>query len=513
MVTYNLNFNSRGLVTRLTSCSLQVRLFTVQPAVPGALPIVAAALAIGNTMTAEQGLVWLKQMINGLLDRGVMVVSYAADGTATERTIQRMLEESADAYNDYIIPHPTDRRRDINLHIPLYGPLRRPIANKQDSKHALKTFRNNWCSGARLIILGKFVILYTQLRVIAFCGGPLMLRDVERLDRQDDNAACRTFSGLTLKWVIDNRPEWVGTAVYLFLAGETVDALQNRFIPHSERVVMILRMHFFLEMWLDVLKLSGYSKSKHCISHEALDILRYIIRGFLQLIVIYRDDLNGEFPLLPWLHSTEVCEHVFGICRQLIKDFTMLDFHYMIPKLYVRLREYSLSHNHESETGKATANGYNHTYADHRRLDLVALSTFPSHSEVVNKLTPRAHSEAKGLWEILGVDIDALQRQPSAFPSPSTWFNAPENDATSKGTDSDGESIGEEAELLTGNMSEESLGGVTGEENDADDAVAFELQRHMDYFEDEFTTAREDAVLNGLAYATTMISMQETDAM
>lgn len=498
---------------------LQVRLFTVQPTVPGALPIVAAALAISNNMTAEQGLVWLKKMVSGLLERGVNVVSYAADGTATERTIQRMFEESADAYNDYIIPHPEDHGRDINLHIPLYGPRLKPIANKQDSKHALKTFRNNWCSGARTIIMGKYVVLYSQLRAIAFGGGPLMLRDVERLDRQDDNAACRTFSGHTLKWVVDNHPDWVGSAVYLFLGGEIVDAIQNRFMPLSERIVIMLRMHFFLEMWLEVLELSGYAKSKHCISHEALDILRYVIRGFLQLVVIYRDDLNGEFPLLPWLHSTEVCEHVFGICRQLIKDFTMLDFQYMIPKLYVRLREHSRSHDRDSETGKATASGYNHTYADYRGLDLAALSMFSSRDEIAKKLTPRALQEAKGLLEALGVDIDALRRQPSAFPSASTWFTTSGDDAMSEtGSDSDegvdGGDLDGDAEAWKDDPNgEDQLVCGMDEQKDADDMAACELQRHMDYFEDEFTTAREDNALNGLAYATTMISVQNTAAM
>lgn len=468
-------------------------------------------------MTAEQGLVWLKQMVSGLLDRGVKVVSYAADGTATERTIQRLFEDSADAYNDYIIPHPADRRRDINLHIPLHGPQRQPIADKQDSKHALKTLRNNLCTGARAVIMGKYIALYSMLRLVAFCGGPLMLRDVDKLDRQDDNAACRTFSGQTLKWMVDNHPEWIGCAIYLFLGGETVDALQNRFIPIADRIVIVLRMHFFLEMWLDVLEMSGYSKSKHCISHEALDILRYVIRGLLQLVIIYRDDLNGEFPLLPWLHSTEVCEHVFGICRQLIKDFTMLDFQYMIPKLYVRLREHSLFHNREAETGNATASGYNHTYSDLRRLDLAALSTFPSDDEIADELTPRAYEEAKGLWEILGVDVDSLRRQPSAFPSASSWFTMPEDDVTSEkdsDDDADDEDMDERTEPGEDDLDGEDqlVCGVYEAALEPDNLVAFELQRHMDYFEDEYTTSREDNVLNGLAYATTMMSMQDAAA-
>lgn len=335
-----------------------------------------------------------------------------------------------------------------------------------------------------------------------------MLRDMERLDRQDDNAACRTFSGGMVKWTADTHSDLLGCVVYLFVAGETVDAIQNRFLPISERVVMILRTHFFMEMWLDFLEAANYPKSKYCISHEALDILHYIVRGFLQLVVIHRDHLEGKFPFLPWLHSTEACEHIFGICRQLIKDFTMLDFHYMIPKLYVRLREHSLFQKQQTSSGKATASGCNHTYTDLRRLDLAALSTYPSHDEMARTLTPLAYSQATGLWDILGVDFDSLRRRPKPFPSASTWFSTSGADAEEDvggeegNTDGDGASDIDEDDLVCGE-----------EEVDPDEGVALELQRHMYYFEDEYTTSSEDKTLNGLAYAATMLSMQEVAVM
>lgn len=55
-------------------------------------------------------------------------------------------------------------------------------------------------------------------------------------------------------------------------------------------------------------------------------------------MAIYRR-YGGKYPLLPWLHCTEAVEHVFGMCRQIIKDFTVLDFYLMVPKLFIKLRE------------------------------------------------------------------------------------------------------------------------------------------------------------------------------
>ena len=113
-------------------------------------------------------------------------------------------------------------------------------------------------------------------------------------------------------------------------------------MKHIECAQLALRALFFMEMWEQFLDTVGYPKAKHFLSHEACDITRFLIHGLLQLIFVYWDLLDDVYPLLPWLLSTEVCEHVFGLCRQIVKDFTDMDFIYMIPKLFIRLREHAL---------------------------------------------------------------------------------------------------------------------------------------------------------------------------
>jgi hypothetical protein len=101
----------------------------------------------------------------------------------------------------------------------------------------------------------------------------------------------------------------------------------------------MLRAKYFLESWEAFLNACGYRKDRYFISREAADILRFIIDGFIALVVIHRDHVPGRVPLLPWLHSSEACEHVFGEARHVVKDFTYLDFIYMLPKLRVKLHE------------------------------------------------------------------------------------------------------------------------------------------------------------------------------
>lgn len=305
---------------------------------------------------------------------------------------------------------------DMTITIPVING--QPVSLLQDSKHALKTLRNNLFSGARLLILGNYTMLYATIHDLAFANGsPLYRRDVEKLDRQDDNAASRLFSANTLSYLASHYPDRVGEIIYLFVFGDLIDAYQNRSIPHFKRVKMLLRTRYFLDSWERFLIRSGYKKHIHFLSREAIDILRQIIEGLLSMIYIYRDHLcnpNDINPLLPWLHSTEQCEHIFGEARQIVMDFCFLDFIYMIPKLRVTIREAML---HMRTNPRATASGYSHTHFDSRGIDIPILATFPS-DEDINAAAKEAAEEAESLLALLGVSPNRL-REDSAMKLPS----------------------------------------------------------------------------------------------
>jgi hypothetical protein len=168
--------------------------------------------------------------------------------------------------------------------------------------------------------------------------------------------------------------------------------------------------------------------------------LKTLIFGFLKLVIIYRDHLNGlSIPLMPWLHSTEVVERVFGICRQLIKDFTMLDFIFMVPKLFILLREHVFLVN--SANGKARAAGYSHTYADNRSLDTKQLSILPTDAEL-EEAAAVGYGEADSLFALLGVSIADLKHRASrpdaiVLPSIKSWLDYVPVDGTNMYTDED----------------------------------------------------------------------------
>ncbi|KAE9384943.1 hypothetical protein BT96DRAFT_950198 [Gymnopus androsaceus JB14] len=295
----------------------KVCLWMLQIPLPKMPPIIAAAIPINDMLKVPQLLEFHKTIVFGLLDQNIKIISYACDGTKAECTIQRAFVELAESHIEVDIPSPHEGIASLHIWIPVFRS--HPMAMIQDSKHALKTFRNNLFSGACLLVMGNHVAFYQQIRDIAFeKGSPLYHRDVDKLDHQDDNAASQLFSTATLQFLSEHHPEQLGVAIYLFVFGELCDAYQNQNINHSERINILLRLRYFinmLEQYID--KMSCYKVHQNALSREAVDIISFLVNGLISLIIIHRNYFP-HIPLLPWMHSSEACEHTFGLGREII---------------------------------------------------------------------------------------------------------------------------------------------------------------------------------------------------
>ncbi|KAJ7110581.1 hypothetical protein C8R44DRAFT_934286 [Mycena epipterygia] len=372
-------------------------------------------------MTADELLHPLEKILYGLLDRKIRVISYACDGTEIERSLQRKLVEKADRVLRYKISSPIPGAPDLEITIAFFRGY--PVVMLQDSKHALKTFRNNLFTGAKLFTFGNFTAVFRRIFEMAMRpDSPLYHRDVQRLDRQDDAAACRLFCAAVLEYLSENHPEYIGEIVYLFIFGELVDAYQSREIMHVERVKLALRARYFLDAWAKYLELAGYKQQQYFMSREAVDIARYLIEGIISLVIVHRDHVPGTIPLLPWFHSSKPCEHTFGFSRRIVKDFTFLEFIFMAPKLRVTMREAVLS-GKASNNAKSTAKGYNHTYFDTTGADLAKLAIYPS-DDGIKEASEEAAAECESLVALLGVTPGQLYTQvPAPLPSIGSWFS------------------------------------------------------------------------------------------
>ncbi|ETW82370.1 hypothetical protein HETIRDRAFT_315019 [Heterobasidion irregulare TC 32-1] len=277
------------LKSEMLEKATKVCVWCVQIPMPKASSIVTHVLAIPNSCDAEELQAYSDKIICGLVQRGLKVISYTCDGTETERKVQCCLIRDSPFHITYTIQHPNPAVDFEDMTVIIATREAQPIVMIQDSKHALKTMRNNNFSGAKLLVLGNTTAKYSDVRDAAFGPGisPLYPRDVENLDCQDDNAATRLFSASSLEYLATHFPDHVGEIVHLFIFGELVDAYQNRKISHLSRIKMVLRTHYFLDIWAQFLDRAGYVKSKHFISHEATDIVQIIIEGLIGLVIIH----------------------------------------------------------------------------------------------------------------------------------------------------------------------------------------------------------------------------------
>lgn len=144
---------------------------------------------------------------------------------------------------------------------------------------------------------------------------------------------------------------------------------------------MFLRAHYFVQLWQAYLRKTGHSIGTYCLLREALDVIDWLVQGYIGLMSVYRDyysDLGSDgtpYPLLPWLHSTEACEHTFGCCRRVTPDFTLADFCNMTEKLRGKVLK-SVCLAQATQNSKARAAGYNHTYMDYRGIKICCLGWF-----------------------------------------------------------------------------------------------------------------------------------------
>jgi hypothetical protein len=367
-------------------------------------PILLAAVARGSKDSAEALRDIHFHLIDLLHRAHIYPVSLSSDGTETERRLQRLVVDAAHSVYEYSIPN-TTAGCTIDLNIPLFYGY--PSIVCQDSKHGLKTARNQLFTGARILVLGNFPCFYHQLLEFAKHPlGPLFNRDVEKVDRQDDRAAARLFSAESLHFHVSYYPDQVGLSTYLFIMGELIDAWQNRNIRHVDRSRMVMRARYFLMGWRShIVAHPDHTTDVQFISRESFDIFVTLCDSLISLIIVYRK-FYPDFPLLPWLHSTEPCEHLFGLLRVIKKDFNYADVLHLYPKLRILILG-AFGDLSTEEQANQTAAGYHHTYFHVSDLDLETLGTWPSDGDL-QRASVSAFKEAEQLLAAVGINASLM---------------------------------------------------------------------------------------------------------
>lgn len=146
-----------------------------------------AAIARASTSSAEDLYKMHMSVLSHLAELEIHVVSQSADGSETERRLQRMVASGASESVRYTVNH-CDPLQRVDLTVPILNG--RPSVLNQDINHLQKTVHNQMQSGAHVLIHANFFITPEMLYTVGSDPrSPLYKNDLESTDKQDDRAA------------------------------------------------------------------------------------------------------------------------------------------------------------------------------------------------------------------------------------------------------------------------------------------------------------------------------------
>lgn len=96
--------------------------------------------------------------------------------------------------------------------------------------------------------------------------------------------------------------------------------------------------YFFLNLWkfhIETLanKYPDFiSIRTNFLAQQSFAIFTSLAESMVLLVKAHRE-FYPQIPFLPWFHSSEPCEHFFGIARQINADFDFTELIQMIPKI------------------------------------------------------------------------------------------------------------------------------------------------------------------------------------
>ncbi|POG77253.1 hypothetical protein GLOIN_2v1747656 [Rhizophagus irregularis DAOM 181602=DAOM 197198] len=320
------------------SIAKYVRVYILQVPLPKFPPVIIALLPNNGSDKTESIVNIHKLLLDFAQELGLHIISIGSDGAQVEFNAQTQIQQikTSDRLRFNYTPY------NIDFSCPIF-PNIGPIVRIQDPKHAKKTGHNAAMSGARALTFGHSTIGFNHFtKLLSHLQSPMYKSDVYKLDRQDDGAAYRTFCPKNLACCLDSnnkiKSEFKGTFIYLFIIGELVDSYLNRNISPLERIRMAMTSYFFLRIWRFHINTLArkypefISVSQNFIASQTFAIMTSLAESIVLLVKAHRD-YYSQYPLIPWIHGSEACEHFFGAARQINADFDFAELLEMVPKI------------------------------------------------------------------------------------------------------------------------------------------------------------------------------------
>ena len=334
-----------------------------------------------------------RTFLNLCAENELDVMSFATDGAGTEIAALTELIKDTNLFKEEKI-HFRFENRGVSVHFTCEVKIKngKPFIRVLDAKHIEKNCRNSWTSGCRILLMGIGSVSYTSLMHIVNNIGEnsktiMKVNDVRSVDKQDDHAAFRLFHSSTLEDALAINK---CSAVYIYVIGQVIDAVVERSLPHITRIRMIMGSYFFVKRWREfILEMSqsvGYNMvtmNRNFLASQTYNSIMQLCESSFMLIYCHAQHYPS-IPLCTWLHSTEAVEHLFGLARQILPDFSLLEFQQVIPKIKRMMKIWVKESVHGFEqTSHWSNSGYSHEYFKNSSRASETCQRLPSVDEMV----------------------------------------------------------------------------------------------------------------------------------
>lgn len=191
----------------------------------------------------------------------------------------------------------------------------------------------------------------------------------------------------------------------MYVMGELIDAWLNQSISPAERIISAFTSYFFLQSWQEYLHERQadspglISVERNGMSHQSVKTFQQLAISLLSLFIAHRE-FYPAFPLMPWKHCTEPCEHIFGWFQKIFPDSCLLDARMMMPKIHKIIKNI-MEKTISMPSADSTHAGYRFTY-DYFHGDASHMKIYPT-DDVIRQLLIIAQERAASLIKTTGM--------------------------------------------------------------------------------------------------------------
>lgn len=369
----------------------------------------SAAFCLGlfgtdNKFTSSHVVKRWKWMQKEALKEGILILGFSSDGDAKLLKAMRTFTFSKDYCEDVPL-------RILGWFRAVWDLDSGPYCF-QDFVHIATKLRSLFLQH-KLLPMGWYLISCTHIEILMKTVSKedhgLTETDVSAEDKMNFQAALNLSNPRVTNLLISSGNEIWGTVAFL----ETLHNLTKSFMDTSlsarDRLRLLWRSLFLLRIWRQWLQEEGFSLEDNFITYNQYMCIEINAHVMVKLIRKCKEMGKPEL-FLPWLFSSQACESFVRLARSMsttystVVNFSLLDFLHKIRRIDFQ---------RETET-KLSKEGYSFP-RDRRKKELgsktescVSDTDLPTDIEIMDEICV-AYSEAKGLAQLLGMEVNKLK--------------------------------------------------------------------------------------------------------